>query len=70
MAFSYRTFPRAHWSQINTTYLFHRVVKPLRERLRLAGPIDETAALTWLASVHLHRLARTVWGRRPYLRGK
>jgi transposase-like protein len=69
-ALSYRPFPRHHWSQISTTDAIRRAVKPLRERIRHLGPIEDTRALVLLAAAHLRHVSRTVWGRRRYLKTK
>jgi hypothetical protein len=69
-AFSYRPFPRSQWSQISTTDAVRRAVKPLRERIRQIGPVEDTRALVLLAAAHLRHVSRTVWGQRRYLRPK
>jgi hypothetical protein len=70
LALSYRLFPRSQWSQISTIDAIRRAVKPLRERIRHIGPVDDTRALVLLAAAHLRHVSRTVWGRRRFLRGK
>lgn len=69
-AFSYRPFPRTQWSQISTTDAIRRAVKPVRERIRHIGPVEDTRALVLLAAAHLRHVSRTVWGHRRFLRPK
>ena len=69
-AFSYRPFPRSQWSQISTTDAIRRAVKPMRERIRQIGPVEDIHALVLLAAAHLRHVSRTVWGQRRYLRPK
>src|SRR5688572_882746 len=69
-AFSYRPFPRSQWSQISSPDAVRRAVKPMRERVRQIGPVEDTRALVLLAAAHLRHVSRTVWGQRRFLRPK
>lgn len=64
--FNYHHYPRSHWARLCDIDFLKKLLRMVRERVRIIGPVIDDEALVLLAAARLRQAART-WKRRRFI---